>query len=406
MAEYSLFSFLTNPFFTKTHFFLNSLTKMSFIDLTFINESDALAQDRELFEFLMWDFSSYVYNNFLPLQVIFYTDYQNLLVTILYNSPELAIALMDFVETYWTNSFSKVVPSAVFDFFTDSNIGKISECLDYCAIFIVFMWLAIITLNVFRLMNWTNPLEIHFVRFYNYLFSMSRGTRVQFEAALQVLLFVLFYATMMIATFDDDQAELLEFFNTMCFYFFALLLFFFIYKYSIHYFAFLEASVAEGSNLNFAWVQFSKDVLNTFAFVLRFFVLTLRLNIYDALDDFYDSYYIYVGDFDDDEYLIDLMLPAPGVTFFYADSHDDKSVHLEDEVDFIADLFSVYFVIWGKLTLFVFFIIEELLRLALALYVTYLIVFEVHAINRSYVEDTYFATKRIIFKSNSTFSNL
>jgi hypothetical protein len=49
---------------------------------------------------------------------------------------------------------------------------------------------------------------------------------------------------------------------------------------------------------------------------------------------------------------------------------------------------------WGKFTFFVFFILEEIVRVALAFYVTYLILFEIHAINRSYVEDTYFGTKR------------
>jgi|SRR6056300_707793 len=131
----------------------------------------------------------------------------------------------------------------------------------------------------------------------------------------------------------------------MCFYFFAALLFYFIYKYSIHYFAFLEASIPEGKNLNFAYTQFSKDLLNTFAFVLRFFVLTLRLNIYDALDDFLDSYYIFVGDFDDDEYFMDSFFNMFGVLFFDNDVNDDRSFLFEDESDFYADLFSLYFVV-------------------------------------------------------------
>ena len=58
---------------------------MSFIDLIFMAETNTSGYDRELFEFLMWDISSYSYNHFLPLQVIFYTDYQNLLISILHN---------------------------------------------------------------------------------------------------------------------------------------------------------------------------------------------------------------------------------------------------------------------------------------------------------------------------------
>ena len=318
----------------------------------------------------------------------------------------MSIALTDFIDTYWTNSFSQYVPAAVYDVFSDSNISKLGTFLDYSVLFVVFMWLAIFTINVFRLMKWNNPVDTYFVRFFIYLFSASRDTRLQFEVVIQIFLFVTAYLLLSIAAFDDPWEESVEFFNAMCFYFFAALLFYFIYKYSIHYFAFLEASIPEGKNLNFAYTQFSKDLLNTFAFVLRFFVLTLRLNIYDALDDFLDSYYIFVGDFDDDEYFMDSFFNMFGVLFFDNDVNDDRSFLFEDESDFYADLFSLYFVVWGKLSLFVFFVIEELLRVALALYVTYLIVFEVHAINRSYVEDTYFSTKRILFNVKQGYSNL
>jgi hypothetical protein len=40
------------------------------------------------------------------------------------------------------------------------------------------------------------------------------------------------------------------------------------------------------------------------------------------------------------------------------------------------------------------FILEEAFRISLALYITYLIIFEVHSANFSYSEDMYFAAKR------------
>lgn len=107
---------------------------------------------------------------------------------------------------------------------------------------------------------------------------------------------------MLVATFDDDQEEFIETFDTGFFYFFCFLIVFLIYKYSIHYFAFLEASVSEGRSVSFITKQFFRDFINTFALFLRFFILLFRLNVYDTLDDFYDSYYIFIGDFDDDEY--------------------------------------------------------------------------------------------------------
>jgi hypothetical protein len=40
------------------------------------------------------------------------------------------------------------------------------------------------------------------------------------------------------------------------------------------------------------------------------------------------------------------------------------------------------------------FILEEIARVGLATYVAYLLIFEINALNRSYVEDRYIVTKR------------
>ena len=80
--------------------------------------------------------------------------------------------------------------------------------------------------------------------------------------------------------------------------------------------------------------------------------------------------------------------------FFDSDLHDDRSFFFEDEIDLTNDLFSLYFILWSKFSLFLFFSIEECLRVLLAFFITYLIIFEVQAVNRSYLEDTYLFSKR------------
>ena len=92
--------------------------------------------------------------------------------------------------------------------------------------------------------------------------------------------------------------------------------------------------------------------------------------------------------------------------FFDTDLHDDRSFFFEDEVDLANDLFSLYFILWSKLSLFLFFAMEECVRVLLAFYVTYLIIFEVQAVNRSYVEDTYLFKKRQGFSSKVEFNHI
>jgi len=144
-------------------------------------------------------------------------------------------------------------------------------------------------------------------------------------------------------TFDDDQEEVIEFIDTSFFNFLTIIILFLCYRYSIHYFAFLEASIAEGRTAVFLTKQFFRDFLNTFSVVLRFYVLVFRINIYDIFDDILDSYYIFIIDFDDDEYINELFLSIHGVIFFTNDNHDDRSYLLEDENGFASDFFYLYF---------------------------------------------------------------
>jgi hypothetical protein len=80
--------------------------------------------------------------------------------------------------------------------------------------------------------------------------------------------------------------------------------------------------------------------------------------------------------------------------FFDYDVNDDRSWSLEDESDFMTDLFYIYFLCWAKFFTFIFFILEEILRLSLGFYICYLIIFEVHSVNASYTEDDFFAANR------------
>jgi hypothetical protein len=135
-------------------------------------------------------------------------------------------------------------------------------------------------------------------------------------------------------------------------------------------------------------------MLNLFGFSLRFVLLMLRLNIYDGVDDILDSYYIVFVDFDEDEYFLETLPNASSFSFFDTDVHDDRSFLLEDESDLTVDLYTIYAVIWGKYVLYLFFILEEFARVGLALFVTYILMFEINAVNRSRNEDNYLNVKK------------
>ena len=232
------------------------------------------------------------------------------------------------------------------------------------------------------------------VRLESYFFALSRDIRMQFEAVI-VLFFLLFlYGTMMMLTFDDDQEEFCEYFEQLMFtgVFYALI--YYTVRVGVHWLSFLEASVSEGRTFNFLFQQFRRDALNAFAFVMRLVTLMVRFFIYESNDDILDSYYIFIGDFDDDEYFNELFFSISPLLFFDTDNNDDRSFFLEDESDFSSDLFSLYFILVTKLASLMFYVPEGIARTFLAFYIGYLIVFEVHTANRSRSEDLYLTFKR------------
>jgi hypothetical protein len=123
----------------------------------------------------------------------------------------------------------------------------------------------------------------------------------------------------------------------------------------------------------------------------------IRFLIYETNDDILDSYYIFLGDFDDDEYYNELLLSlVHTTTFFDSDNNDDRTLFLEDEVDLGLDLFSLYFIFLAKLGSLMFYVPEGIARTFLALYISYLIIFEVHTIDRSITEASYLRSKRYL----------
>lgn len=392
-AEYNFWSIFSTAVFMNAHHFLDWLVKLSTLDVFFINEVDNTSCARLLFFALVLDLTSSTTTlNFL-LPLLFHSDYQDLSVTTLHYTPELTLAAHDFTIAHATNASASVSPSAVFDTYQDATPTTQSEFLEHLFGFNGFCMLVIVMGNISRISSLAHDTLAQLTRVYMYLYSMSVEVRFQFEAALQVFFFVFLYSSMMMATFDDDQEELSEFFNTMCYYFFLFTLVYYFWKYSIHYFSYLEAAKGD-SKATSPLTQFLFDALNTIAFVLRFLVLMIRLNIYDGVDDVLDSYYIFMADFEEEEYFSDAFFSMFSVMSFDTDVNDDRAFTFEDEMDLSSDLFTIYFLVWGKFAYFWLFILEEIARVGLALYVTYLVIFEINAVNRSYVEDNFLAQKR------------
>ena len=394
LSDYSLVSFLYNSSFINQHFIIDYISKISFLDVILIGTNVWSLSVTSLYIAFIKDLYLSFNIQYMSILPFFFSSYQDIFGVILLFSPELIISFNDYFYVYYFNSSIFFNVSTCFDSYVNNLNYNFNENLTAFFMFFFFSWFFIYFFYMSILLKWSRFTWSQFARTYFYFFSMSKETRIQFESVLQAGIFFIFYWSMTIMAFDDDKEELIEYLDNMFFYFFTFTLLYFFYKHSIHYFSFLEASATGSRSAMFLATQFKGDFLAFFSMILRFYSLLLRLNVYDILDDCLDFYYIFIGDFDDDEYIQELFFSVHGTIFFTMDNQDDRSFLLEDENDFFNDLFYMYFVVWGKLFYFLFYTVELAARFGLAFYVIYLVLFEIYGVNCSYREDSYFNTKK------------
>ena len=392
--DYSFVNFLYNSSFINQHIISDYSTKLSTLDVILLGTNTWGSSVSFLYNSFINDFYLGFFNQWLPLMSLFSSSYQDIFSLVLIFSPEVIMSFSDYFTTYYSVGAINFSVSACFDSYTNNLNYSFGEGLISLFMFFFFSWFIIYFFILVASLRWSNLQFTQFIRFYIYFFSVSKETRVQFEAVIQTGIFFIFYWSMAIMAFDDDKEELIEYLDTSFFYFFTFVLVYFFYKHSIHYFSFLEATSSGSRSTMFIATQFKGDFLALFSMILRFYSLLLRLNVYDILDDCLDFYYVFIGDFDDDEYINELFLSIHGTIFFTMDNQDDRSFLLEDENDFSNDLFYTYFVMWGKVFYFLFYTVELTARFGLAFYVIYLVLFEIYGVNCSYKEDNYFSVKK------------
>lgn len=92
-------------------------------------------------------------SKYIGLQFLFYTDYQDFMLTLLYYSPELLLAITDFLNQYWFNVNFSQSPLAIFNFVIVSTNAAVGEFADYCTLFILFIWIVLGSIGIFRMLK-------------------------------------------------------------------------------------------------------------------------------------------------------------------------------------------------------------------------------------------------------------
>ena len=125
----------------------------------------------------------------LPTMNLLQTEYQEVFSTLTLLAPELSSMLSDYVLTYYTNSVINFLPSAVFDSYTNNMNYYFSDGVLHFMMFWLYIWFVVYFFTTTVTLKWSTSAGSHFARFYYYFFSISRETRIQFEAVAQSMLF-------------------------------------------------------------------------------------------------------------------------------------------------------------------------------------------------------------------------
>lgn len=400
LVDRSINNLLFNPLYYNTYISIDGKTNLSFLDAAILglNRIDSTLSTVKT-EMLLTSFFLDVANsaNVMCLNMLWNLKSNNadLRSPLMMYHSEVYLSFDDVYVICFRDSTLYHSVNAVFGSYISaiSSMIPISNSSGGVSVFTLYaLTFALLILSSWAT-EWATLNHPNFLRVLGYTSSTALKTRIRLDSALVTVFLFLFYWLMTLATFDDDEEDVIELFNASWFYFFNLIVLYLCYKHSSNYFSFLGQSVKGGRSIAFLTKQFSKDLLGSFSIFLRFYILLFRIQVYDTLDDFFDSYYIFLGDFDDLEDLTQLFFSLEDQTDFYLDNNTDSEVFMNAESSISGDAFHIYFVLWGQLFYFLALIVEEAARLSLAFYVCYLIIFEVQSVNCSYKENTYLEGK-------------
>jgi hypothetical protein len=99
----------------------------------------------------------------------------------------------EYINLFILNNSVNNSPSIVFDFYLSNLNFFYGEGCIQLFLFFIYIYFIIYIFTTSFLLKWVNFTVSHFYRFYYYFYSLSKETRIQFEAITQTMVFFLIY---------------------------------------------------------------------------------------------------------------------------------------------------------------------------------------------------------------------
>ena len=244
----------------------------------------------------------------------------------------------------------------------------------------VFVLTLLYIFSAYKLNIWYNVNVLFLIKIIYIVYFLSNILRISKKIWLLVYIFITYYIINLFV-YNEVNIEYINLFSLHVVAIFLLITVYFLYKYNTFILLFFELSITLGKSYVYVFKQYLRDILNILAYALRLILLFIRLNIYDGLDDFFDSYYIFIGDFNAYDYLEIIYIYNYNQLYVHYDNIYDQSILKYEETEFYLNLIYMYSIILLKFLLFLILLLEGGFRLILASYIFVLVVLEINNFN-------------------------
>jgi hypothetical protein len=139
-------------------------------------------------------FFQFIFCSVNNVQLLYFnSNYQDLFTLILLFSPEVILSFLDYFYYYYGTFYSSsLVPAACFDSYVNNLNYNFNEGIIFFFLFFFFSWFIVYFFYMNFILKWSKFNWTQLVRAYFYSFSISKDTRVQYEALIQTAIFLFF----------------------------------------------------------------------------------------------------------------------------------------------------------------------------------------------------------------------
>jgi len=143
------------------HLLVDSITKLSELDIVLLYSTNFTFSFKTLFLSLIFDVNTEFSNLYFFETSLLSSNFQDIFATVLVLSPELTLAFSDYFTSYFSESKFNFIPSAIFDSYANNLNYSFSDSNAYFIMFFFYCWFLIYFFILSNTLKWSLNFSNH-----------------------------------------------------------------------------------------------------------------------------------------------------------------------------------------------------------------------------------------------------